>query len=93
MLEARLTTGQLAALVDRSPATIRRYEAIGIIPPANRDPISRRRFWTRAQADSIRRRLLPVAVDRPHPSGSARPGQDPNGQPTGAMRADCHATD
>lgn len=61
MLGAHLSTGQLAALVDRSPATIRRYEAAGVIPSSRRDPINGRRFWPADEAEAIRRQLQPVA--------------------------------
>ena len=93
MPEAPLSTGQVAALVARSPATIRRYEASGVIPPANRDPISRRRFWTRAQAESIRRRLMPVAANSACPPESALPGHELGAQAAHATRADSDATD
>ena len=69
---ACFSTGQLAALFDRSPATIRRYESNGIIPPANRDPVSRRRFWTQAQVDLIRRQLQSIVVDAQPTSDGSR---------------------
>jgi DNA-binding transcriptional MerR regulator len=63
MLAAHLSTGELAALVDRSPATIRRYEAQGIIPTAQRDPVSGRRYWTHVQVELIQQRLQLVMAD------------------------------
>jgi DNA-binding transcriptional MerR regulator len=63
MLTACLSTGQLAALVRRSPATIRRYEAMGIIPTAGRDPVSGRRFWSPDAVELIQARLQLVPAD------------------------------
>ena len=63
MADAYFSTGQLAALVRRSRETIRRYEALGLIPPGRRDPINGRRYWTAEQAESIRRLLRPITPD------------------------------
>ena len=52
-----LSSGQLAALVGCSRETIRRYESLGLIPPARRDPVNRRRYWSVDEAEEIRRRL------------------------------------
>ncbi len=57
-----LTCGQLARFVGRSRETIRRYEALGLIPPGHRDPVNRRRYWTPAEAESIRELLRPLAT-------------------------------
>jgi len=93
MHRSRFSTGRLAAFVGRSPATIRRYEASGIIPPARRDPISRRRVWTRAQADAIRRKLLPAAAGTACTAKSARTDEGVDAQPERATRTGPHATD
>jgi hypothetical protein len=68
MSEAYLSSGKLAALIGRSRETIRRYEALGLIPVGRRDPINGRRYWPVDEAESIRRQLRPVAT---------RPGPDP----------------
>ncbi len=79
MFDAVIPIGPLALSVGRRPATIRLYEKKGIIPRANRDPISGRRFWTQAQAELIRRRLQPIAVSpcpemEPQPTGRGAMG-------------------
>jgi DNA-binding transcriptional MerR regulator len=58
-----LTSGQLASFIGRSRETVRRYEALGLIPTGRRDPINRHRYWTADQAEQIRQLLKPVAVD------------------------------
>jgi DNA-binding transcriptional MerR regulator len=63
MSDVGLSTGQLAKLVSRCPATIRRYEAKGIIPAAQRDPISGRRYWTHVQVELIQQLLQFVMAD------------------------------
>ena len=72
MLEAQLSTGQLAALVDRSPATIRKYEALGLIPAGHRDPINGRRYWPTEEAETIRRRLQLMPVSPTSPTEAER---------------------
>jgi hypothetical protein len=64
----RFTSGQLGKFVHRSRETIRRYEALGLIPAGQRDPINRRRYWSAAQAKQIRELLKPVdAIAREAP--------------------------
>jgi len=56
------STGDVARFLDRSRESVRRYEALGLIPPAQRDPISGRRFWTRDDVDQILATLRPEQV-------------------------------
>jgi len=91
--EEELSTGQLATFVYRSPATLRRYEAKGFIPPARRDPISHRRFWTQADAELIRRRLLPVVVDPPPNARAVSPDLDAVEAPPQAEQGDADASE
>ncbi len=66
-----LSIGQLASLVGRSRETIRRYEALGLIPLAHRAPVNGRRFWTAQAAAEIRERLRPtVGLHRRSIAGS-----------------------
>jgi hypothetical protein len=63
MSDGYLSSGQLANLTGRSRETIRRYEALGLIPTARRDPLNGRRYWPAEEAEAIRQRLRPLAVE------------------------------
>jgi hypothetical protein len=63
MLTACLSMGQLAALVRRSPATIRRYEVMSGVPTAGRDPVSGRRIRSADAAELIRTQLQLVTAE------------------------------
>jgi hypothetical protein len=65
-----LTSGQLAAFVGRSRETIRRYEALGLIPKGRRDPINKRRYWSEDEAETIRRSLQPLPVEPDSETGT-----------------------
>jgi DNA-binding transcriptional MerR regulator len=72
MPDGYLSSGQLATLIGRSRDTVRRYEALGLIPVGRRDPINGRRYWPSDQAEAIRQRLRPVAVDVKPDDGTQR---------------------
>lgn len=52
-----LTPGEVAQEFNVSPATIRRWEAAGILAPSRRLPGSRHRRYSRASVDALKRRL------------------------------------
>ncbi len=60
---------EVAALFDRSAGWLRNLEALGILPPAQRDPLNGTRIYSTADVERIRailaerrRRPEPVAV-------------------------------
>jgi hypothetical protein len=57
-----LSSGELARLVGLSRESIRRYEAVGIIPKGRRDPFNGRRYWSEEEAEGILRLLRPAAA-------------------------------
>ena len=68
------TIGQLAAVLNRKPVTIRMWEREGIIPSSgwtkpgrDRDPRGKRRLWTRAQVEGIWRIAREEGVLNPGP--------------------------
>ena len=85
-----VTSGQLAALVGRSRETIRRYEALGLIPAGRRDPINGRRYWSAHEAETIRRSLQPLTADSRRRSAAPHSRNMPKVslQPTPAEAAD-----
>ena len=56
-----MTIGELARLVHRHPDTLRGYERKGIIPQADRDPISGFRVWPEEAVKDILKKLSPRA--------------------------------
>ena len=60
MPDGYVSSGQLAVLIGRSRESIRRYEALGIIPAGRRDPINGRRYWPNDEAEAIRQQLRPI---------------------------------
>lgn len=68
------SVGQLAAVLNRRPGTIRMWESEGIIPVSgwtkpgkDRDPRGTRRLWTRAQVEGIWRIAKEEGVLEPGP--------------------------
>lgn len=66
--------GGLAAALNRSPVTLRTWEAEGVLPTSgwtkpgkDRDPRGRRRLWTRAQVEGIWRIAREEGVLEPGP--------------------------
>ncbi len=49
----RVSQGELAQRLNVTPKWIRQLELRGVIPPGQRDPGSRRKFWPSDQADAI----------------------------------------
>jgi hypothetical protein len=72
-----LSSGQLAALIGRSRETIRRYEALGLIPAGRRDPINHRRYWPAEEAQAILQQLEPVTTKPSSASDRAHIGHCP----------------
>lgn len=52
-----LRINDVAKLVNRYPGTLRAYEAKGLIPEAQRDPITGWRVYSREDVETIRRIL------------------------------------
>jgi DNA-binding transcriptional MerR regulator len=49
----RFTIGELCGALGRTPRTVRYWEDAGRIPPAHRDLVTGRRWWTEAEAAEL----------------------------------------
>lgn len=59
----RFTIGEVCRAVGRSQRTIRYWEQAGRIPPAHRDNMTGRRFWTEAEVEELQLMVYGDALD------------------------------
>lgn len=52
-----LTPAQVAKEFDVSPATVRRWEAAGVLAPSRRLPGSKHRRYTKAAVEALKKKL------------------------------------
>jgi len=57
------TIGEVSRALNKTPRTIRYWEGAGRIPPAHRDNVTHRRFWTEAQVQELQLMVYGDALD------------------------------
>lgn len=59
-----LSISEVAEAIGRSASTVRRWERLGLIQPARRDPITNARRYSQKELEKLRQRVAPVEFRR-----------------------------